>query len=78
MLRFVQVPDVDSIFRDGKTRLDFARYRLPQDRNGFLSHLVNLVSDTGLCPTLIVQLKNSDDYEKYYKYKLEILKSAGD
>jgi hypothetical protein len=73
ILRFVQTPDVDSIFRDAKTRIDYAHYNLPKDRNGFVCHLVNLVSSTG--PPLIVQLKNGDDYEKYFKYKREILKA---
>jgi hypothetical protein len=42
-LRFVQVPDVDLIFRNNKSRIDSARYGFPEDRNGFVCHLVNLV-----------------------------------
>jgi hypothetical protein len=44
-LRFVQVPGIDSISADRKSRVDFARYRFPRDRNGFICHMVNLVSD---------------------------------
>jgi hypothetical protein len=48
VLRFSKAPDADSIFIDGKSRLDFARYRFPEDRNGFVCHLVNLVSSIQL------------------------------
>jgi hypothetical protein len=47
-LRFLQSPDVDSIFCDGKSRMASAHYEFPEDRNVFLCHLVNLVSDTSL------------------------------
>ena len=42
-LRFVQVPDVESIFRDRQSHIGFAQYTFPKDRNGFVCHLINLV-----------------------------------
>lgn len=43
-LRFIQVPDINSTFRNNKSRIAFASYSLPRDRDGFVRHLVQLVS----------------------------------
>lgn len=44
VLRFIEVPDVNSIFLNQKARVGIASYTFPRDRNGFVCHLINLVS----------------------------------
>jgi hypothetical protein len=46
VFRFLQIRDVDSVFIDQETRLDYAKYRFPRNRKGFVCHLVNLVRDS--------------------------------
>jgi hypothetical protein len=43
-LQFAKVPDVDLLLKNFSTRNSRASYDLPLDRNGFVCHLVNLVS----------------------------------
>lgn len=44
ILRFVTVEPSATSLDEGKSKIGTARYPLPRDRNGFVAHMVDLVS----------------------------------
>lgn len=46
VLLFIQIPDLNSLFRVNKSRVNMASYTLPRDCNAFVCHLVSIVSSS--------------------------------